>query len=518
MNLPRLIGPLVLSPVIAAASHAAESPPLLDALNSDNRQERVDGLHVIAARAPDSETVLRQVIPHLGAAGSEERDAALAVFERLGPQARDLLPELVALGIETRLQQRLSEVDAAIRAVAGRTRWFLIVREMEDYCRASSGNDPSPLDEPQLASLKLPDWIGKRPPPREDIELFDVRLELLLADLAHENPDVRWTALRGLELALDPEEYTQLTALSALDPDPRVRSRVMEGLWRAGEDGRRAAALAYAIFHRLSGAHIRDQLARGSGDDVLFMQIAEVFAGVPNRTVWFGLSRYYGTFDKPAPRHVRFLTEALGEADPVIRFAAERTLARRHWWYQGVVQIVRDWLEDPDPETRAGGLRAARHLGDRVRPFVPRLTELATGSESEVERCLALRCLSYEPAPFANLVRSVQARMLSDVSDAERAECIRTLGAWGEAAAPAIPALFEFINDRSIRHDVVDALRLIHSADDPQQALLDRIEAGFQLQELSESLGEIVHEQKLLRDATREIQIRKLEALGEEAR
>lgn len=517
MKLRRLIAVgsiCLLFPVVSNADDKVS--PLLDDLASRNLPSRIDALNALAESGPLNHAVLRRIVHHLGAASSAERDAALGVFERLGPQAREVLPELVLLGVETRLDGPPSNADAAIRAVAGRTEQFRIVHEMDDYCAPTSGRDPSPLDEPHGASLELPEWIGERPPPREGIELFDVRLELLLADLAHEHPDVRWTALRGLELALDPDEYTQLTAISALDPDPRVRSRVMEGLWRTGEDGRRAAALAYALFHRLSDTHIRDQLARGTKDDVLFMQITELLGGVPNRTVWFGLSQFYGTFDEPAPRQIRFLTEALGGADPAVRFAAERTVARRHWWYQGVVQTVRGSLEDPDPETRARGLRGARHLGDRMRPLVPRMTELATGSEAAGERRMALRTLAFVPAPSSDLMRAVQLRLLTDVTDGERAECIRTLGAWGEAARPAIPTLFEFINDRPLRHDVVAALRLIHAPDDPQQQVLERIEAGFRAQELSERLTELVDEQNSIRDATYEFQVLELEALGRE--
>lgn len=512
MKLPRWIGALIVTPVIAAASQADDSSSLLDALNSDDNQERIDALNVIATSAPASDAVLLRVIPHLAAYGPQERDAALRVFEQVGPGARSVLPELVALGIEARLQHRFSEVDAAIRAVAGRT-GPCILWEMEDYCEPSSDRNPSLLDEPHTASLKIPDWIGKRPPVRDNLELFDVRLKRLLADLSHENPDVRWTALRGLELALEQDEFTQLTALSALDPDPRVRGRVMDGLWRAGEDGQHAGALAYALFHRLSVTHIRDQLARGSAEDFLFMQIVEVLADVPDRTVWLGLSQYYGTFDNPAPRQIRFLTAALGEADPAIRLASERIITRQHWSYQGVVQTVRGWLEDPDPETRARGLRAARHLGDHMRPFVPRLTELATGSESTVERRSALRSLAYERAPFTNLVRTVQARLLTDIDDGERAECIRTLGAWGEAAAPAIPALFEFVNDRSLRHDAVGALQRIHPPDHPMQTVLERMDEGFLIQETAESLQQIIDEQKSIREATLELQIHELEAL-----
>lgn len=63
MKITHLTGALSIGLSICAVCHPADSSPLLDALNSDNRQERVDALNGLAALAPESDvTVCRCVM------------------------------------------------------------------------------------------------------------------------------------------------------------------------------------------------------------------------------------------------------------------------------------------------------------------------------------------------------------------------------------------------------------------------------------------------------------------------
>lgn len=291
----------------------------------------------------------------------------------------------------------------------------------------------------------------------------------------------------------------------------------MESLWRAGDDGQRAAALAYALYHRLSSAHIQDQLARGRGEDVLFLQIADVLADVRERKHQFRLCTLYATLGTPTQRQVRYLAEALGNAAPDVRLAAARAINRHDLWDR-VVGFVEIWLSDCDPIFRDIGLRAGRHLGDRLAGLIPRLIELSKGGELSLQRSMAMRTIAFVPTPTEDLVEIVRRQLLVAGTDSERAICVWTLGIFGEIASPAIPTIFGFVTDRELRLQVVVSLKRIHPPDHPQQQLLNRLEAGVLAEDVSDQLVEFIEAQKLLRDATIDFQIRELEELKEMAR
>ena len=118
MKLSHLIGALSICLAIPAGCHADDVlSPLLENLSSKERSQRVDALNALAELGPAVQPAMRRIVPFLGAVAIEERDAALRVFERLGSTARDALPELVALAIDTRLRDQRSHADLAIAAI-----------------------------------------------------------------------------------------------------------------------------------------------------------------------------------------------------------------------------------------------------------------------------------------------------------------------------------------------------------------------------------------------------------------
>lgn len=492
---------------------------LVQQLSDPHVEQRIAAINALADLGARAAPAARQVVQRLNATDLLETTAALNFFDRLGPLARDALPELIWLEIETRLARAYSdEAWRARRAVGGD---HIDVEEWDQYpdrtaSRREMWRSPSYPSRDQRETI-VPTWIGQALP-RHFADVENEHVRLLVRDLDDSNAAVRWAALRGLEFGLSDAEFLEVTVESAFDPDPRIRGRVMDRLWQAGEKGRYAAAIAFAMYHRMSDAQILEQTTRcPSGDemasrilDACWVENATSDMGHLDRRLKFAICTSLEGAAVISPRQLRFLSHCVSGPDPDVRHAAERTIDRHALCEVVIDQGLRPQLMSDDPAQLRRGLRGMRHVGRRVDAFVPRLLDLLNEPERAEFRLHVVAALGAVTNPSEDVVVAIERQLTSDAAVPLRRECLATLAAYRDHAARSKPLLIDLLADHSVRHEALSALRSIYPADAPQQEKLRRLRVAFLVEDLRADLSFLVDRQRELQWATRQRQLREL--------
>ena len=502
-------------------------------LDAGDKAKCLIALRFLQESAPDSAIAAPAVVRLLSSPHLSVRWEALSYFETLGPRARRALPELVNLQTEAWLGRTYAGLgSSAVDAVAGRLDSSLIRAEITDRYGGPAWEWSDPEAQVGVWILQdghwIPDsyirtrlvgWIGERPA-TVGAQHDDSRIARLLEDLGHDNADVRWTALRGLEVALPAEEFRMRVAPAALDPDPRVRSRVMDSLWDAGPDGERAAALAYAIYHRLSPAHIVELWTPCEGlhaeivGAVFEPQLDASFESMDRRHR-FSVCVALGEVTQLHEDQMAFLCRSVCDRDPAVRLAAERAIV--HHDLESLLNevVITPYLTSDDPVWNAAALRGLPHSPGLVKEYAPQLMQIITRRHSTPLRAAAILALARHPDPTSEMVAAIDGLLSDEDSTEVHSECIYALGRFGPRARNSTGLLVEQLNQPGLRHRALDALDRLFPDNRSIHAATDRLRTGFDLADAAGSLESVMETQRQLLEATLDERIRQLVGEGD---
>ncbi len=147
-----------------------------------------------------------------------------------------------------------------------------------------------------------------------------------------------------------------------------------------------------------------------------------------------------GSIGPKAQDSVAALAELLKDPDETVRRAALRAVRAIHPGPAVMIPICTKLLEDPDPAIR---VRVLNVIAERGVEAVPPLIEALKDDKAAFWALIVLRDIG----PAAKDAIPAVTEKLKDKKPEIRREAVLTLGAFGEAAAPAVPQIAALLGD-----------------------------------------------------------------------